>query len=342
MPLPSEETTPPVMKMKRVSPCAIAVSLGVQVCARFNGTRSSRARQAAAALARPGSAARNSPRSRRPAAARGRARAARAVARSVGAEHPHQLADHPVAVERRDRGRRRAPAASLTIVKWRSASAATCGRWVMQRSCRPCASVAQVLADRARGVPADAGVDLVEHEQRPPARAGRARLRDAQQREHHPRELAAGGDLAQRRRRSRRRWGRSESRSRRLRAGRSRPAARRSSTSNRASGIASSASRSRTAAASFGARACDGRRRGASPADRARRTTSASSPRGVLERLVGVLELVAARAAALGVGEHVGDRAAVLARQPREHREPLLDLLEPRLRAALAAAICSR
>ena len=44
---------------------------------------------------------------------------------------------------------------------------------------------------------------------------------------------------------------------------------------------------------------------------------------------LGPLQLLAACAAALGVGEHVGDRAPVLSLESREHRETLLDLLEP-------------
>ena len=52
----------------------------------------------------------------------------------------------------------------------------------------------QPLADAARDLAADAGVDLVEDERLD--LAGRA---GARQRQHHPRELAAGGGLAERR-----------------------------------------------------------------------------------------------------------------------------------------------
>ena len=58
---------------------------------------------------------------------------------------------------------------------------------------RPAGEVAQLLADRAGGLAADAGVDLVEHQRR---RAGLGR--HAHQREHHARELAARRGLAQR------------------------------------------------------------------------------------------------------------------------------------------------
>ena len=62
----------------------------------------------------------------------------------------------------------------------------------MQRIWRPRASVLEMGADGERGVTSDPGVDLVEHEQRllRPG-ADRAAVGDAQQREHHARELAA-------------------------------------------------------------------------------------------------------------------------------------------------------
>ena len=82
---------------------------------------------------------------------------------------------------------------SLTIVKWRSASEAICGRWVMQMTWRPAGEDAELIADRARGLAADAGVDLVEDERRRPRLGG-----DAHEREHHARELAARRGVAQR------------------------------------------------------------------------------------------------------------------------------------------------
>src|SRR5262249_59216543 len=48
-----------------------------------------------------------------------------------------------------------------------------------------------------------------------------------------------------------------------------------------------------------------------------------------LDRLVGADELVAPRPAGLSVREHQRDRAAVLALQALEQREPLLDLVQP-------------
>ena len=58
----------------------------------------------------------------------------------------------------------------------------------------PFPQLAQPRPDRAGGVPADARVDLVEHQRR----LRRCGVGDAHDREHHPRELAAGGDLPQR------------------------------------------------------------------------------------------------------------------------------------------------
>ena len=53
---------------------------------------------------------------------------------------------------------------------------------------------AQALADRHADLPADAGVDFVEHHRRRSAGAGRHRV----ERKHHPRQLAAGGHRTQR------------------------------------------------------------------------------------------------------------------------------------------------
>ena len=134
------------------------------------------------------------------------------------------------------------------------------------------------------------------------------------QREHHPRQLTAGRRLAQRGQRARPRWARSPSRSRPAPRGPHPPSRSRSAISKRASPIASSASRSRTSLASFGAALA-----------RARVSLSASSSRcrqrllelGVRpafpDRTIGAGQLVAPGPAALGVGQHIGDRPAVLA-----------------------------
>ena len=242
-------------------------------------------------------------------------RAARVVA--VGAEHPHELADDVAAVELGDgRAARSRADVSLTIVKWRSASDAICGRWVMQSTWRPAAERAQLLADRARGLAADAGVDLVEHERR----RRRPRAGDAHQREHHARELAARRDLAQR--------PGGHARVRRdqeldlVAAGRPVAVARRdSATSNVAPSIASSASRSRTAPASAAPRPSRAPR--AAPA-----ASSASSARAAPSSRLGRPRAPPRRPSSssrrarqrLGVREHRRDRAAVLALEPVEQR----------------------
>ena len=112
-------------------------------------------------------------------------------------------------------------------------------------------------------------------------------------------------------------------------------------TSNDAPSIASSASRSRTASASFGpasARAsCSAAAR---PASAAR---ASLEPRpAVLERLLGALELLAAARALGRVGEHRLDRAAVLALQPVELRQALLDLVEAARRGVDALAVAAQ
>src|SRR5437588_8281301 len=99
MPLPSEETTPPVMKMKRVS-------LGELVAARRGSWAIDRtssvvdlATVAPGADASPAVAGRASGRAQQ----RSRVSACCRVA-LTRAEHPHQLAHDPIAVERTDRG----------------------------------------------------------------------------------------------------------------------------------------------------------------------------------------------------------------------------------------------
>ena len=81
----------------------------------------------------------------------------------------------------------RSGCACFTTRKWRVASEATWGRWVMHRTWRLAGQRPQALAHRARRRAADAGVDLVEDDGRR-ALDGRG---DAHQRQHHPRQLAA-------------------------------------------------------------------------------------------------------------------------------------------------------
>ena len=67
----------------------------------------------------------------------------------------------------------------------------------MHRTWRLLAEGAQAFGHGAGGLAADAGVDLVEDEQ-PGAVAAALVGRDTGQREHDARQLAAGGDVAQR------------------------------------------------------------------------------------------------------------------------------------------------
>ena len=214
------------------------------------------------------------------------------------------------------------PDASLTIVKWRSASEAICGRWVMQTTWRPAESAAQLLADGARGLPADAGVDLVEDERRAAAlpRAG-----DAHQREHHARELAARGRLAQR---AGRHAGVGRDQELDLvGAGRAGRLARR-----QADGEAGALHGELGEALAHGVR--EPRARGRARVVQRRRVLGEhaarrlQAPRALLERLLGALELGAPLRALARVLEHRGDRAAVLALEAVELGQALLDLVE--------------
>ena len=192
----------------------------------------------------------------------------------------------------------------------------------------------QPLADRAGGVAADPGVDLVEDEGRGPAPRALAR-----ERQHHPRELAARGRVAQRRDRHPG-VGRDPELDRLLaRARRSRPGAARARP--RASRRSSRAARARSAT-----------RFSSSPAADVRASlSSAASSRAPLRRL-GQLAPRAPRRARrrprsarsrsrqrLGVGQDGLDRAAVLALQPVEHVEALLDLGQPPGRALDAVGV---
>ena len=183
--------------------------------------------------------------------------------------------------------------------------------------------VAQLLAHRAGRLPADAGVDLVEDERRPPpAPAAATPMSASMTRESSPPEAVSrsgpagtpgfgairnstasapvGPGCALGERRSRRRRPPSPAR----RAARARP---RRASAPRPS--APCAARSRRRRGLRRAR-CKARRRG-------------------LDRELGAGELGAPRAAALGVGEHAGDRAAVLALQALEHGQALLDAVQP-------------
>ena len=184
---------------------------------------------------------------------------------------------------------------------------------------------AQLRADRARRVPADAGIDLVEDERGLGAVVG-----DAHEREHDARELAAGGDLAQRAGRHAGVGGDEELDGvgaggpglallqGDLEAARppwpAPPGARARRAASRGAAFA------RVARSAPAAVACSAR---AASSSAVPRSSATSAPASSSRR----------DAAALGVGEDVGDRAAVLALQALEHGQALLGGLQ---RARLA------
>src|SRR4051794_26952614 len=143
MPLPREETTPPVMKMNRVR----------GRCSGINSpwvSPSVEGRPAASQAGAPGS--------------RGLQQLARVAARrgvvAVGAEHPHQLADQLPALELCDGGAR-----GLARDVLDDREGAVRGRRDLRRvrdadPLAPGGGVAQLLADGPRGLAADARVDL--------------------------------------------------------------------------------------------------------------------------------------------------------------------------------------
>ena len=164
----------------------------------------------------------------------------------------------------------------------------------------------------------------------------RARLGgDAHQRQHHARELAARGGLAQRARRARRGWARSGTRPRRRRVGpgvvarRERDLERRALHRQLGEPVAHRLGQRRAAASARASRS-------------ARRAPSASSARaasssrlGVLERLLGARR---ARRGARGTRSACSSTAAIvppcLRFEPVEQRQALLDLVEPARRGA--------
>ena len=161
------------------------------------------------------------------------------------------------------------------------------------------------------GVTADSGVDLVEHQQRGAGNAGVPLVSDAEQRQHHTRELASRRRRREADRSAARHWGRSGTRHCRRRAGRTRLAAggRRPRTERHPS--PTKPSRRRTASASVGA--ADRRAALSARAIRSNSAEAARLPLGRLERLVRMLELSAPGAAALRVRQHLGERNAVVA-----------------------------
>ena len=108
-------------------------------------------------------------------------------------EHPGDLGHAFGVVEDLDRRR---PPSFLTTRRWRSAKHAICGRWVTTSTWRVAASRASRRPTASPARPADAGVDLVEHQRGDSVEVGE----DAAAGQHGPGQLAARGALAERQR----------------------------------------------------------------------------------------------------------------------------------------------
>ncbi len=218
----------------------------------------------------------------------------------------------------------------------------------MQRIWRPRPELAQVLAHGARGVTADPGVDLVEHEARgPPSASPRCRGRRS--------AAPASPGRARRPRRSRaaapragRGWGRSCSSTASAPRGPQPRSRGRTSTVEPRVGhrqlgqpLADRRRQLRRGSAARASPSRPARRVELGPRLRAARTSTCSSATSACS------SSLAPGAAALGVRQDLGDRAAVLALQSREQAEALLDLLEAswrrlarqRIAAQLAAEV---
>src|SRR5436190_11486664 len=110
----------------------------------------------------------------------------------VGPQHPAELLDDLTALELRHRRAREILGAGLLDPEVTVGERSDLRQVGDAENLPATAERAQLLAHRARRVAADARVDLVEDE-----RARTAAGRDAHQREHHARELAAGGAVAE-------------------------------------------------------------------------------------------------------------------------------------------------
>ena len=306
MPLPSEETTPPVTKMKRVRGRDSGMQVSLKLASEDRAVRGygqaftplAAAPSRGGGRRRPLVGARASAPARRP---RRRGRSSVTVVRAVCARGV--LDDREVAVGQRGDLRQVRDADDLAALGER----------------------AQLLAHRARGLAADAGVDLVEHERarrrprrrRPSAPASRARARRPTR---SPAAAPAGtpGFGAIRNSTSSAPVGPGDSRAARARPRTPRPPS------------PAPPSRSRTAVGQPRRRPSRAPRAARAAAVVELRAARASSSRpAVLDRLLGARQLVAPRAARVGVREHRRDRPAVLALEPVEQREPLLHLVQP-------------
>src|SRR3954454_23815516 len=163
MPLPSAETTPPVTKMKRVWGRVWGIE--------GSGSERTNLRGGSQELLGmpPG-----------------------ALVGGLGAEHPAELLDHAVAGEGLDRGEGELVVGRLLDAEVPRGDRRDLRQMSDAEELMLIAEPAQTLAHGPRGLSPDTRVDLVEHERR-----GAARARDGHQGQHHARELAARGGVAQ-------------------------------------------------------------------------------------------------------------------------------------------------
>ena len=307
MPLPSAETTPPVTKMKRV-------------CGRLRASTSlgtpSRTRPCAAEAPRRRELR---PRRAAPPRACGR-RSSEASAPSIR----QSSSTTPSPSQRLDRGRARARRRPTSRSgSGRLASAAICGRWVMQSTWRARPS-ARSRSPTARAVwpptPASTSSNTSVRDSPAPATVISASItRESSPPEAVSRSGAAGTPGL----------GASMNSTRSAPVGRRAPRAARARPRTRRPPSRARPAPPRTRSASRGAaspRAAVtlGRQRG-----RARRAPRPAPPRPARSPPPAFSSSVALRAAALRVRQHRRHAAAVLALEPVVEVEPLLDLLEP-------------
>ena len=228
------------------------------------------------------------------------------------------------------------PSLAFSTTTWRSAYAATWGRWVTTRTCADLGQPREPAADLDRGLAADPAVDLVEDERRHRAGAGQGDLEG----QHHPRQLTAGRALVERARLAPGVGGEQEldlvdprrpepQRPRADREARRRSRVCRTTTSSTAWGIAR---RSSSPVSSVERRAAVEVRASDSAGCRAAEATAqvVTSLAQPADPVVGVVELGQAGGRGLGPGQHLGRGLAVLAGQRGQRRPALRDGGQPR------------
>ena len=298
IPLPSEDTTPPVTKMKRVGGRFGILTGKITVPRDAGGIRNHAAASNSSACLRAPSSSESAPSMRHSSSTTAGPGSCSTLAR--GHLALRALLDPEVAVGHRGDLRQVGDAEHLALGAQR----------------------AQPLPDRAGGLAAHPGVDLVEHQ-----RPRRARARGGHERQHHARQLAAGRGLAQRRR-GHARVGRQQEvdplRPRRahLLARLQHDLERRAVHRERVELLDHAPGQLRRR---LRPRLGELRR----PARARSASASAAAADRPLGGHLGVGQPVALGAAALGVLEHRGHRAAVLALEPVVAVQALLDLVQP-------------